>query len=88
MRFKTKIDNLGRVKIPKEIRNYLNLKKGSEVNIFRSGNNIIIKLRKKNHAVIKNKDGVLVVCSKLTGPSDKIIDKNRDAKLKKTFIRE
>lgn len=42
-----KIDDLGRIVIPKEMRNKLNIKEGDEVNIRCNGNEIIISKENK-----------------------------------------
>ncbi len=83
MKFKTKIDNFGRVLIPKKIRDEFGISKSSEIEINTTGEDEIIIKPWANKPVIKKKDGVLVVCSESAGALGDIIDRDREERMRK-----
>ncbi len=83
MKFKTKIDNFGRIVIPKKIRDEFGILKSSEIEINTTDNDEIILKPGISKPFIKNKDGVLVVCSEPTGSLEDIIDRDREERIRK-----
>lgn len=83
MKFKTKIDNFGRVLIPKKIRDEFGISKSSEIEINTTREDEIIIKPWANKPFIKNKDGVLVVCSESAGALGDIIDRDREERIRK-----
>jgi len=72
---KTKIDQSGRVVIPKPIRDGLQLHNGSELDVeIQDGNISLVPVEKKPHLIRKGK--VLVYTGKL--PPDKVDYQNSD----------
>ena len=83
MRFKAKIDDFGRMVIPKKIRDDMGISKDSRMDIISRGNEIIIRIDNTDKPFIQDQEGVLVVCSEPTGPLTESIEKNRDERIKK-----
>lgn len=83
MKFKTKIDNFGRIVIPKKIRDEFGILKSSEIEINTTDNDEIILKSETSKPFIKNKDGVLVVCSEPTGSLEDVIDRDREERIRK-----
>ncbi|MFC2159123.1 AbrB/MazE/SpoVT family DNA-binding domain-containing protein [Actinomycetota bacterium] len=83
MKFKTKIDNFGRIVIPKKIRDEFGILKSSEIEINTTDNDEIILKPGTSKPFIKNKDGVLVVCSEPIGSLEDIIDRDREERIRK-----
>ena len=83
MNFKTKIDDFGRLVIPKKIRDDLGISKGTEMSIISKDNEIIIRIDNVDRPFIKDQEGVFVVCSKPTGSLKEAIEKNRDDRIRK-----
>jgi AbrB family looped-hinge helix DNA binding protein len=83
MKFKTKIDNFGRIVIPKKIRDEFGISKSSEIEINTTENDEIIIKPGTSKPFIKNKDGVLVVYSEPIGSLEDIIDRDREERIRK-----
>ena len=83
MKFKTKIDNFGRIVIPKKIRDEFGISKSSELEINTTDNDEIIIKSGTSKPFVKDKDGVLVVCSEPTGSLEDIIDRDRERRIRK-----
>jgi len=76
------LDRTGRVVIPHQIRENLNLSPGSELEVLVHGMDII--LRVKRHDQIKEENGIYLVTSEWVGDSDisKVIEKARTQRAK------
>ena len=83
MKFKTKIDNFGRIVIPKKLRDEFGISKSSEIEINTTDNDEIIIKPGTNKPFVKNKDGVLVVCSEPVGPLEDILEGDREERIRK-----
>jgi len=83
MKFKTKIDNFGRIVIPKKIRDEFGISKSSEIEINTTDNDEIIIKPGTSKPFVKDKDGVLVVCSEPVGSMEGIIDRDREERIRK-----
>jgi len=82
MKFKTKIDNFGRIVIPKKIRDEFGISKSSEIEINTSDNDEIIIKPGTSKPFVENKDGVLVVCSEPVGPLEDIFKGDREERIR------
>jgi len=83
MKFKTKIDNFGRIVIPKKIRDEFGISKSSEIEINTTNNDEIIIKPGTSKPFIKNKDGVLVVCSEPVGSLEDVLEGDREERIRK-----
>ena len=83
MNFKTKIDDFGRLVIPKKIRDDLGISKDTNISIISKDNEIIIRIDNVNKPFIQDQEGVLVVCSEPTGPIKGSIERSRDDRIRK-----
>ena len=83
MRFKAKIDNFGRILIPKKIRDEFGISKSSEIEINTTDNDEIIIKPGASKPFVKNKDGVLVVCSESVGSLEDILEGDREERIRK-----
>jgi len=83
MKFKTKIDNFGRIVIPKKIRDEFGISKSSEIEINTSENDEIIIKPGTSKPFVENKAGVLVVCSKPVGSLEDIFGGDREERIRK-----
>jgi len=72
----TRLDKLGRVLIPKSIRQYLGLKPGEIMQLEEEGEKIILK-PESNVESLKLKDGVLVFSGKIAGDITNTIKEER-----------
>ena len=82
MKFKAKIDNFGRIVIPKKIRDEFGISKSSEIEINTTDNDEIIIKPGASKPFVKNKDGVLVVCSEPFGPLKDILKGDREERIR------
>lgn len=71
-----KIDNLGRIVVPKEIRKNLNIHNGDDVQIFIDEDRIVLKKYKKVLTIRENAQKYLSKVSKISNGSIYIIDKD------------
>ena len=79
---KTRLDKFGRVVLPKDIRDHLNLKPGQVLKIERTGEEVILKpAEKEPHFHMK--DGVLVFSGAVSGDIEKAVKHHREGRLKK-----
>jgi AbrB family looped-hinge helix DNA binding protein len=83
MKFKAKIDNFGRIVIPKKIRDEFGISKSSEIEINTTDNDEIIIKPGASKPFVKNKDGVLVVCSESVGSLEDILEGDRKERIRK-----
>lgn len=83
MKFKAKIDNFGRIVIPKKIRDEFGISKSSEIEINTTDNDEIIIKPGASKPFVKNKDGVLVVCSESVGSLKDILEGDREERIRK-----
>ena len=83
MKFKTKIDNFGRIVIPKKIRDEFGISKSSEIEINTTDNDEIIIKSGTGKPFIEDRDGVLVVCSKPVGSLEGILEGDKGKRIRK-----
>ena len=77
---KTVLDRFGRIVIPKEIRQRLGLKPGTEIEIDEHGSEVVLK-RIRNETPLKLEDGVLVFTGSATGDLMDAIRTHREERL-------
>ena len=81
----TKLDKFGRVVLPKDIRNNLDLKPGQVLKIEKSNDEVILKpLRKESPLHVK--DGVLIFSGTATGDIIEAVRLHREERLKKVSL--
>ncbi|MEW6570531.1 MAG: AbrB/MazE/SpoVT family DNA-binding domain-containing protein [Nitrospirota bacterium] len=81
----TKLDKFGRVVLPKDIRDNLDLKPGQVLKIEKSDDELILKpLRKKSPLHVK--DGVLVFSGTATGDMIGALRLHREERLKRVAL--
>lgn len=79
---KTTLDRFGRVVVPKEIRDRLGLKPGTEIQIDEHGNEVVLK-PVGNETPLKLEDGVLVFTGTATADLMEAIRAHRKERLLK-----
>ncbi|HEY6009867.1 MAG TPA: AbrB/MazE/SpoVT family DNA-binding domain-containing protein [Nitrospirota bacterium] len=62
----TRLDRLGRVVIPKDIRDRLGVRPGAEIEIYEKGNEVVLKPVERESS-LKLKEGILVYSGTATG---------------------
>ena len=78
----SKIDNFGRVLIPKKIRKKLGINRGTKLNIKNSDKQILIEpIFEEN--LISDENGILVFNGKIDENIDLIIKKDREERINK-----
>lgn len=83
----TKVDKFGRVVLPKDIRDNLDLKPGQVLRIEKSDDEVILKpLRKESPLHIKG--GVLVFSGTATGDIMEAVKQHRKERLKKAALQK
>jgi len=83
----TRLDKFGRVVLPKDIRDHLDLKPGQVLKVERADEEIILKpVEKELPLHIKN--GVLVFSGVVTGDITKAVKEHREGRLKKSILAE
>ena len=81
----TKLDKFGRVVLPKDIRDNLDLKPGQVLKIEKSDDEVILKpLRKESPLHVK--DGVLIFSGTATGDIMEAVRLHRKERLKKVAL--
>jgi AbrB family looped-hinge helix DNA binding protein len=81
----TKLDKFGRVVLPKDIRDNLNLKPGQVLKIEKSHDEVILKpLRRESPLHVKN--GVLIFSGTVTGDIMEAVRLHREERLKKVAL--
>jgi AbrB family looped-hinge helix DNA binding protein len=81
----TKLDKFGRVVLPKDIRDNLDLKPGQVLKIEKSDDEVILKpLRKESPLHVK--DGVLIFSGTATGDIMEAVRLHREERLKKVAL--
>ena len=83
MKFKTKIDKFGRIVIPKKLRDEFGITGNSEIEIETTGTNDMLVHPKTDKPFVKEKGGILVVCSEPTESFGSFIEKDRENRIKK-----
>jgi len=78
----TKIDQFGRVLIPKSIRTDLGLRPGAEL-VIEDGENEIVLRPVDDDVPLKDEDGILVFTGKATGDLTETLRIQRDERLRK-----
>lgn len=73
----TRVDELGRVAIPKPIRDHLGLGTGTEVDVLEQEGCVVLTPANEE-AHLKVEDGILVFTGKLTGDVTDLIDRVRE----------
>jgi AbrB family looped-hinge helix DNA binding protein len=81
----TKLDKFGRVILPKDIRDNLDLKPGQVLRIEKSDDEVILKpLREETP--LRFKDGVLVFSGTATGDIMEAVQRHREERFKKVAL--
>ncbi|MEK6656810.1 MAG: AbrB/MazE/SpoVT family DNA-binding domain-containing protein [Nitrospirota bacterium] len=83
----TKVDKFGRVVLPKDIRDNLDLKPGQVLKVEKSDDEIILKLLRKE-SPLHIKDGVLVFSGAATGDIMEAVNLHRKERLKKVALQK
>ena len=81
----TRLDKFGRVVLPKDIRDHLDLKPGQILKVERADEEVILKPVEKE-LPLRVKDGVLVFSGAATGDIAKAVKEHREGRLKKVFL--
>jgi AbrB family looped-hinge helix DNA binding protein len=81
----TRLDKFGRVVLPKDIRDHLDLKPGQILKVERTDEEVILKPVEKE-LPLRVKDGVLVFSGAATGDIAKAVKEHREGRLKKVFL--
>ncbi len=81
----TKLDKFGRVVLPKNIRDHLDLKPGQVLKVERADEEVILKPMEKE-LPLRIKNGVLVFSGSATGDIAKAVKEHREGRLKKVSL--
>ncbi len=81
----TKLDKFGRVVLPKDIRDNLNLKPGQVLRIEKSDDEVILKPLRRE-APLHVKGGVLIFSGTATGDIMEAVRLHREERLKKVAL--
>lgn len=81
----TRLDRFGRVVLPKDVRDHLDLKPGQVLRVERADEEVILKPVEKE-LPLHIKDGVLVFSGVVTGDIAKAVKEHREARLKKVAL--
>jgi len=81
----TRLDKFGRVVLPKDIRDHLDLKPGQVLKVERADEEVILKPVEKE-LPLHIKDGVLVFSGAATGDIAKAVKDHRESHLKKVSL--
>ena len=79
---KTTLDRFGRVVVPKDIRDRLGLRPGTEIEIDEKGNEIVLKPVEHEPSLMV-KEGILVYCGTATGDLKGAVKALREERLSK-----
>jgi AbrB family looped-hinge helix DNA binding protein len=82
IRLKTKIDNFGRVVIPKKIRQVMGIKNNTDVYIEPMENGILLSMGNLN-SIVKDDNGIIVVCSEPLEEFTGFLNQDRQDRIKK-----
>jgi AbrB family looped-hinge helix DNA binding protein len=82
---KTMLDRFGRVVVPKEIRDRLGLKPGTEIEIDEHGNEVLLKPA-EHGTPLQLEDGVLVFTGTATGDLMEATRSHREKRLLKVAV--
>jgi AbrB family looped-hinge helix DNA binding protein len=77
----TKVDQFGRIVIPKGIRARLGLKRGTVLEIDESEEGIILR-PERSEPPVRDRDGVLVFTGVPTGDLDDALERHREERLR------
>ncbi len=83
----TRLDKYGRVVLPKDIRDHLDLKPGQELKVEKVDEKVVLKPLKKE-LPLHVKNGVLVFSGIATGDIAKAVKQHREGRLKKVSLRK
>jgi AbrB family looped-hinge helix DNA binding protein len=78
----TRLDKFGRVVLPKDIRDHLDLKPGQVLKVERADEEVILKPVEKE-SPLHIKDGVLVFSGAAIGDITKTVNQHREDRLRK-----
>jgi AbrB family looped-hinge helix DNA binding protein len=81
----TRLDKFGRVVLPKDIRDHLDLKPGQVLKVERADEEVILKPVEKE-LPLHTKDGVLLFSGAATGDITKAMKEHREGPLKKVSL--
>jgi len=81
----TRLDKFGRVVLPKDIRDHLDLKPGQVLKVERADEEVILKPVKKE-LPLRIKNGVLVFSGAAAGDITKAVREHREGRLKKVSL--
>jgi AbrB family looped-hinge helix DNA binding protein len=81
---KLKIDNAGRIVLPKPVRDRLGLRAGSDLELAESGEGILLTPARQQPSLIR-RNGLLIHCGKLPKGYewDRLVDEDREGRFKK-----
>jgi AbrB family looped-hinge helix DNA binding protein len=82
IRLKTKIDNFGRVVIPKKIRQSMGIKNNTDVYIEPMENGILVSAGNLD-PIVKEDNGIIVVCSEPLEEFTGFLNQSRQDRIKK-----
>ena len=77
----TRVDEFGRIVIPKRIRTRFGLERGSVLEIAESKEGIVLRPEKAEPPVVET-DGVLVFTGTPTGDLDQALERHRDERIR------
>ncbi len=83
----TRLDKYGRVVLPKDIRDHLNLKPGQELKVEKVDEKVILRPLKKEPP-LRVKNGVLVFSGLATGDIAGAVKQHREGRLKKISLQK
>jgi len=83
IKIKTKVDNFGRIIIPKKLRQDFGIKNNSDV-FLESGKSGILIHSGDSLPPVKDEGGVIVVCSESTEEFDDFLKTDRENRIRKT----
>ncbi len=83
----TRLDKFGRVVLPKNIRDHLDLKPGQELKVESTDEEVILKPVKKE-LPLHVKNGVLVFSGAATGDIAEAVKQHREGRLKKVSLQK
>jgi len=78
----TTLDNLGRIVLPKEIRDDLGLSPGTVLTIEEQGGGILLRPFDGRSGLVR-KEGVLVFSGEVTGDVDAAVQRDREERVRK-----
>jgi AbrB family looped-hinge helix DNA binding protein len=84
LKFQTKLDESGRISLPKKIISNLQLRPGTKFEVEeRNGKVTLVPIDNEREALLVEKDGLLVLRAQLTEDITHIIERDREARISK-----